>query len=313
VALAKAVMRRFESFPPDPNVEITGLSELFRHPFFTQASAPERKRIMLASAEYVYKDELQYPWDNYFGRDLRPLLEGLNVLDLGSFTGGRAVAWAQRYRLGHITGIDTSPVFIDAAQAFAELNNVSATFAVGTGERLPFDDEEFDAILSFDVFEHVQDPAAVLAECRRVLKSGGRAFIVFPSFFQPIEHHLGLVTRIPFIHYVFPPRVLVAAYAAVLDERGEDAAWYARAPRELQSWERGHTINGLTVRQFRRLVAEAEMAVVTQIRTPLGGVGRRSQRSRSGRVVSEILRPLLLFPGAEEILLHRGIFVLQRP
>lgn len=31
---------------------------------------------MLASAEGIYDDEVRYPWDNYFGFDLTPLLTG---------------------------------------------------------------------------------------------------------------------------------------------------------------------------------------------------------------------------------------------
>ena len=69
--------------------------------------------------------------------------------------------------------------------------------STSVAENLPFPDERFDAILSFDVFEHVQDVAATLAECHRVLKQGGLLLVVFPGYWQPREHHLGLATRLP--------------------------------------------------------------------------------------------------------------------
>lgn len=267
---------------------------------------------MIASAQGIYEDELRYPWDNYFGRDLTPLVKGAHALDLGCFTGGRAVAWSRRYGLASISGIDTTDVFIEAAKAFAEREKVPATFVVGRGERLPFDDQAFNAILSFDVLEHVQDPASVLAECRRVLKPGGRAFLVFPGFFHPFEHHLSHVTTAPFIHYVFTPRVLLEAYCAILDERGDAATWYSRQPRALQSWERGNTINGLTLRRFRRLAAQAGLLIEQQVRKPLGSVGRRTTGRASYQVVASLMRPFTRLPLAEEALLHRGVFILRR-
>ena len=246
-------MRWFPSEPPEPPAVIAGMNEVFRHPSFTAASDSDRRRIMIASAQGIYDDEVRYPWDNYFGRDLTPLLAGKHALDLGCFTGGRAIAWFQRYGLASISGVDTADVFIEAAEAFAKSKEVPAAFVVGRGEQLPMDDETFDAILSFDVLEHVQDPARVLGECQRVLKPGGRTFFVFPGFFHPFEHHLSHVTTAPFIHYVFKRRTLLDAYCAILDDRGKTAEWYSRQPRPLQSWERGNTINGLTLRRFRKL------------------------------------------------------------
>lgn len=43
---------------------------------------------------------------------------------------------------------------------------------------LPFGDNEFDYIVSTDVFEHIPDAERLVAETKRVLKPGGKAFIV---------------------------------------------------------------------------------------------------------------------------------------
>lgn len=45
---------------------------------------------------------------------------------------------------------------------------------------LTFGQATFDAILSFDVFEHVPDYKAGLRECARVLRPGGRIYITVP-------------------------------------------------------------------------------------------------------------------------------------
>jgi hypothetical protein len=136
---------------------------------------------------------------------------------------------------------------------------------------------------------------------------------VFPGFFHPFEHHLSHVTTVPFIHYLFKPRTLLDAYCAIIDERGEAAAWYSRQSRALRSWERGNTINGLTLRRFRRLASEGGLIIEQQVRKPLGSIGRRSIGSRLYHLVATVLRPFARLPLAEEAVLHRGIFILRKP
>jgi SAM-dependent methyltransferase len=50
-------------------------------------------------------------------------------------------------------------------------------FAACSGTHLPFPDNTFDAVWSIWVLEHVYDPQAMLAEMRRVTKSGGTVFL----------------------------------------------------------------------------------------------------------------------------------------
>lgn len=53
-----------------------------------------------------------------------------------------------------------------------------------TAEQLPFADGEFDLVVSHEVFEHIADVESAVKEHRRVLKSGGLAYInihLFPS------------------------------------------------------------------------------------------------------------------------------------
>jgi ubiquinone/menaquinone biosynthesis C-methylase UbiE len=62
--------------------------------------------------------------------------------------------------------------------------------------RLPFRDQEFDAILSCGVLEHVEDPDASLEEIRRVLASGGTLYVFkLPnrlSYLEAIAKRAGL-------------------------------------------------------------------------------------------------------------------------
>jgi len=312
VQLAKSLMKRWEAFPPPPGENAGEFQEVFRHAVFVNGTEAERKAIMLASSESKYRNELAYPWDHYFGIDLAPLLQGKVALDLGCFTGGRGAAWSERYKLGFLTGIDVKQEFIAAATQFARLRKIPADYRVAVGEELPFEDNSLDAILSYDVFEHVQNVQYALGECHRVLKKGGRLFVVFPGYFHPTEHHLALATRLPCIHYLFSGETLVRAYNEILEERGEEADWYKRPSPQMEPWERGNTINGTTLAQFRRFVRDRDWKVVLHSRKPIGSIGRNVSKVRALALLSRPFGVATNIPGLREIFLHRITYILQK-
>jgi len=57
---------------------------------------------------------------------------------------------------------------------------------IADGHELPFPDEVFDGIVLQSVIEHVPEPGVMLAECHRVLKSGGRLWVEAP-FIYPVH------------------------------------------------------------------------------------------------------------------------------
>jgi ubiquinone/menaquinone biosynthesis C-methylase UbiE len=58
--------------------------------------------------------------------------------------------------------------------------------------KIPFDNESFDFVVSWDVMEHVQHHAEALSEINRVLKRGGRSLHFFPSRYCILEPHIGV-------------------------------------------------------------------------------------------------------------------------
>jgi 2-polyprenyl-3-methyl-5-hydroxy-6-metoxy-1,4-benzoquinol methylase len=312
VNLAKKAMKVFERQPDISGTDRFLLKEIFDHKIFIDGSEEERKTIMLKSAESKYLNELAYPWDHYFGFDLKPLLEGKSFLDLGCFNGGRSIAWYEKYNSAAITGIDVEDEYIDAATLFANARGINATFKKSVGESLPFDDDTFDAVLSYDVLEHVQDVVATLSECRRVLKKGGRLFVVFPSYYQPMEHHLVLVSITPGLQYLFSGKTLVKAYCEILDERGDEANWYKRMSADLHPWEKGHTINGTTFGGFKKIAKSQGWAIHSEVHKPLGSIGRTVEGKWSAKALSKVLFPLTYIPGIREVCLHRSTFILEK-
>jgi SAM-dependent methyltransferase len=55
--------------------------------------------------------------------------------------------------------------------------NTAAAVVLRPDGTIPVPDQSFDAVLSTQVLEHVQDPRGYLAECFRVLRPGGRLLL----------------------------------------------------------------------------------------------------------------------------------------
>lgn len=312
VGIAKYVMKKSQNFPTFNKEKVGERNEVFHHSIFLNGTPEQRKEIMLKSSQSKYESEYKFPFDKYFGIELLPFLKGKTVLDLGSFTGGRSAAWFERYQMKHLSGTDISETYIDAATQFAQLKNISADYKKGFGEKIPYGDNQFDSIITYDVFEHVQDLSKTMAECYRVLKPGGKLIAVFPSYYQPKEHHLGLVSRVPGLQFMFSGRTLVKAYYEILQERGDNAYWYRRSTPELEAWEKGNTINGTTFHKFRKIYREQKWKKIFQSRKPVGSVGRMFEKNKLMKVISKVFVPLTYIPFVQEIVLHRIAVILEK-
>lgn len=97
------------------------------------------------------------------------------VLDIGSGLGGVARTIAEEAGV-HVTGVDLTQEFCDAACAISEWVNFSdkTEFLQGDATNLPFRNEYFDGAITVHVAMNISDKAAVYAEARRVLKPGAR-------------------------------------------------------------------------------------------------------------------------------------------
>jgi ubiquinone/menaquinone biosynthesis C-methylase UbiE len=309
VALAKRVMKLM---PRHPSMDDLALAQVFRTPRFLEGGPAERLALMEASARYREAHEEALPFERHFDRPLRPYLEGKRVLDLGCFTGGRTVAWHQRYGVGRSYGVDVEPLFVQAAQHWAAVRGVDAEFVLAGGERLPFADDTMDAVVTFDVLEHVRDVRQTLAECYRVLAPGGVLIAVFPPFYCPTEHHLSGVTRTPALHWMFSGEVLYQAYRELVAER-PDSAWYLPESDHLLPWERLYTLNGCTVRKWLGCVRDQGWEVDRQLLLPWPATTRVIAQRPALRRLWKAFRVLTRVPGLREITTDRICAILRKP
>jgi ubiquinone/menaquinone biosynthesis C-methylase UbiE len=82
-------------------------------------------------------------------------------------------------RVGSVLATDYSLLALQHARSHYAAENLG--FAVMDCHRLAVGDGRFDVVVSFEVFEHLEQPAAYLAECHRVLRPGGRLLLSTPN------------------------------------------------------------------------------------------------------------------------------------
>ncbi|MDP3563611.1 MAG: methyltransferase domain-containing protein [Methanoregula sp.] len=98
---------------------------------------------------------------------MHPLPRGGRLLDIGCGTGLFVEKFIKTG--GTAVGLDISGKMISRAQRRCPASD----FIVGTGEKIPFTDNSFEAVSSLLAFSYVKDPHAMLTESYRVLKPGG--------------------------------------------------------------------------------------------------------------------------------------------
>jgi SAM-dependent methyltransferase len=152
----------------------------------------------------------------------RGLRAGLHVLDAACGSGNLTIPAA---RTGaRVTGLDLVPALLSATLRWAGRERLDVSLDVGSVESLPYDDGQFDVVLSMFGLMFAGRPDAVMSELARVTKPGGtvalanwtRAGFVGRMF----ALHTGLVPPPPGV-----PSPLLWADEATLRERFDPALW----------------------------------------------------------------------------------------
>lgn len=94
------------------------------------------------------------------------------ILDAGCGGGEMAYQLAQVLPKAEVVGLDLPGPLLEIAEEAAEaVPNLK--IKKGDVQKMPFEDNWFDVVVSMNVFHAVDDPVAMLNEIERVLKPGG--------------------------------------------------------------------------------------------------------------------------------------------
>lgn len=123
-------------------------------------------------------------------------LQGKQILEVGSGYGMMVVHGHLNHRLD-IRGLEPPKRDFEgrhevARQLLADNGLDLSLIVCGVGEKIPFPDNSFDIVFSYQVLEHVHDPFEVLRESWRVLKPGGSIHCNAPNYRTFWEGHYNI-------------------------------------------------------------------------------------------------------------------------
>jgi SAM-dependent methyltransferase len=225
-----------------------------------------------------------------------PVDPGLSYLDLGCGTGELTLAFA-KLGVERITGVDLLPRNIDRARSHAgELRAGEGVRFIRRDLRAWVPDEKYDVLLSFDAFEHIEDPGAFLRKMTEFVVPGGIAVLAFgPLFHSPFGDHMW-----DFFRLQIPWRGVLFSEQALLRVRRECFRPTDPADR-FQKVAGG--LNLMRYSEFRSHVRDAgwEFAYLA--------VNTFLKRLPPLRLVSEMVTSV---PGLQDYFVHNVYTVLRR-
>lgn len=145
---------------------------------------------MHSQAEIDKFNDLAHEWWNSDGafktlHQINPLrcefiqrhseLKDKSLLDVGC--GGGILSEALAKLGAQVSAIDLAPQSIEIAKLHLYESNLSINYeCIEVGAKAIQSPESFDVVTCMEMLEHVPDPAYIIQECAKLLKSGGMAF-----------------------------------------------------------------------------------------------------------------------------------------
>lgn len=170
--------------------ELTDIANIIREtPLLLQEK--NNYTALMKEGDTVFEDRLQKNkqaltmnfWESHFELETfnkYPQLSG-HILDFGCGSGHLDILFARKGY--NITGVDVSPVAIKISEYLRnkEQDSVKARLAfVETDITMPYNGMKYDCIWSTQVFEHIKNPAPIMAGLRQYAKPGAYFLICVP-------------------------------------------------------------------------------------------------------------------------------------
>jgi SAM-dependent methyltransferase len=143
-------------------------------------------------------------------------VKGKDVADFGAGH-GENLMMASEFQLNSATGLDYSDINYNShineidPEAFSKIKFITLDLTkdnIGT--------DQYDIILSFNAFEHFQNPEVVIEGCYKALKKRGILYTEFAAFHAPYAIHRKIYTGVPYIQNIFSDDVAYDFFYKVL-------------------------------------------------------------------------------------------------
>ena len=143
-----------------------------------------------------------------------------HLLDIGCGYGSFVLA--ARNRGIDAMGIEIAPFEIEFARtrlrSECPLDNPDDVYIEGSGLDLPFQSDQFDVVTLWNVMEHIPDVDKLISEVNRVLRTGGRVYVICPNYaaFRTEAHY----------HLFWPSLLPRKAASVYIRLRGRNPAFF---------------------------------------------------------------------------------------
>lgn len=190
--------------------------------------------------------------------DVPDPLADRTVADVGSGDGVIDLGLTIKGRPRQMVGYDVRPTDVDALRRIAAAAGVgeglpeALSFETSGVDQLPAEDDTFDVVVTWSVFEHVSYPVRMLSEISRVLKPDGILFLqLWPFFYSEHGGHLW-----PHYEEEFPHlrRADEEIREHIRGRRGTDAT-------RRDAVDEYESLNRITVDQLQNAILAAGMTV----------------------------------------------------
>ena len=290
-----------------------GLNRIFP-PLSVHEELEIAKSNVQANQQWAYQEaqRITHAFEPYWD------LKGKHVLDIGTGLGGKLPFYVEM-GVKAVTGIDISYKSVEIANqhvgslGLTPADQACVRLAVTDAARLPFPDNTFDAIVSINVFEHIEQLEPALYDAYRVLTPGGTAFLYLPPYYSPWGPHLENWIRFPWPHLLFSDRTLmhVAARQDIQDRLNARFVQAAQIDWEAAG-DRIPNVNRVTLHRFRALVNQAGFSIQQLELLPVGYDNLKNNRSIIRRVTFQFLNVGAHIALLQEVIVTKMAYVLRK-
>ncbi len=159
---------------------------------FTSLTDRESIQYLIATRDqrYHYEYHLQP-----FLKRVAAAAQGGKVIEIGCSQG---IDLAELAKLGaNVTGFDLSPRAIELARNRFKFEHLNGNFIVGNAEKMEIPDASFDVVYSCGVLHHTPNIKQAFKEVYRILKPGGKIFIMLYSK-HSLNNYVHVAFKIPY-------------------------------------------------------------------------------------------------------------------